>query len=114
MMALVWFWIVLGGLGFGFALAVQMRIMIALVLRRALQAWRDGFEHRAAADSVIVNAASQEDASGDQAHLLGVQHLRTTYPMPLSHLRAARRASYLLPPLMLVWLALGRFGLGVI
>ena len=116
MAKVVFFWIVLGGLAFAFALAVQMRMMIALVLRRALKAWNTAFEDRAKANQAVVLAASQA-GSGDVLEpemTAAVTHLRTTYPNPLSHLRTARRYSLVTPVLLVVLLALGRVILGVI
>lgn len=110
------FWILLGVLGFAFALAVQMRVMVALVLRRALKAWRPAFEDRASANKVVILAAATAPEPEDtQSELTeAAQHLRTTYPMPLGHLRTARRYSVILPILLLLLLGLGRAALGVI
>ncbi|MEL6858981.1 MAG: hypothetical protein AAFO74_11375 [Pseudomonadota bacterium] len=119
MAKIVLFWILLGSTGFAFALAVQMRMMIALVLRRALKAWRPVFEDRGLANQAVILAASDEasdeqgaDANGD-VHA-AAKHLRTTYPNPLNHLRTARRYSVVTPVLVLALFAFGRFGLGVI
>ena len=110
------FWIVLGGLAFAFAIAVQMRMMIALVLRRALKAWNDTFEDRAKANQVVVVAAAPGELSSEiDADLRdAAAHLRTTYPNPLSHLRTARRYSLVTPVLLVLVLAVGRVMLGVI
>ena len=112
----VLFWILIGGLGFGFALAVQMRMMIALVLRRALKAWNDVFEDRIKANQAVMLAARPTpDLASDDADLLAAAtHLRETYPNPLAHLQTARRYSLILPVLLLAVLALGRAALGVI
>ena len=116
MAKVVVFWIVLGGLAFAFALAVQMRMMIALVLRRALKAWNAAFEDRAKANQVVMLAA----APGDLEHTSDVEareaatHLRSTYPNPLAHLRTARRYSLITPVLLVLVLAVGRVILGVI
>ncbi|MEO1659590.1 MAG: hypothetical protein AAFR51_01275 [Pseudomonadota bacterium] len=123
MAKIVLFWILLGGTGFAFALAVQMRMMIALVLRRALKAWRPVFEDRGLANQAVILAARDEasnEASDEQdADVNGdvhaaAQHLRATYPNPLNHLRTARRYSVVTPVLVLALFAFGRFGLGVI
>lgn len=110
------FWILFGALGFAFALAVQMRMLIALVLRRALRAWRHDLEDRARANLAVMSAASSEPLPSDVEEWLeqSAQHLRTTYPAPLNQLRTARRFSTILPSLMVVYLAIGRFALGVI
>lgn len=116
MTKIVVFWILLGGLAFGFALAVQMRMMIALVLRRALKAWNAAFEDRAKANAAVVRAAAPGDLAADlDADLeAAAKHLRTTYPNPVAHLRTARRYSLVLPILLLVLIAIGRVVLGVI
>lgn len=103
------FWILVGGLGFGFALAVQMRMITALVLRRALKAWREDYADRAKANAVVVAAASQAPAADD-----AVAYMQATYPSPLAHLRTARRYSVILPVLLVGVLAFGRLVWGVI
>lgn len=103
------FWILVGGLSFAFALAVQMRVITALVLRRALKAWREEFADRVKANAVVVAAAS-----GAPAETEAVAYMQDTYPSPLAHLRTARRYSVILPVLLVGVLALGRLVLGVI
>lgn len=103
------FWILVGGLGFAFALAVQMRVITALVLRRALKDWRDEFADRVKANAVVMAAASQAPAEND-----AVAYMQETYPSPLAHLRKARRYSVILPVLLIGVLALGRLVWGVI
>lgn len=108
---IVLFWILFGGLAFAFALAVQMRVMIAVVLRRALMARENTLTREEANAAVIAAAGVQSlERAADQCAL----HLRETYPNPLRHLRRARRASMIAPVLLLVILLIGRFGLGVI
>ena len=116
MAKIVVFWILLGGLGFAFALAVQMRMMIALVLRRALMAWQREFEDRAKANAVVVLAAGEAPLAGDLAPDMqnAVEYLRSSYPNPLSHLRTARRYSLVTPALLLVLVIVGQTVLGVI
>ncbi len=116
MTKIVIFWILLGGLGFAFALAVQMRMMIALVLRRALKAWRSDFEDRVKANQAVILAAGPASAaSADLEPALqdAQQHLRDTYPNPLAHLRTARRYSLVTPALLLALVIAGRTVLGV-
>ena len=108
------FFIVLGCLAFGFALAVQMRVMIALVLRRALKAWDTALAPPEVGNAAIKAAAALGEVEGDSTLLKAVSHLRATYPLPLSHLQTARRACWLLPAGILIWLALGRFIFGAI
>ncbi len=112
----VLFWILLGVLGFAFALAVQMRVMTALVLRRALKAWNADLEDRVKANTAVVWAAGTKPLPGDAKPWLSdaVDHLRTTYPNPLRHLQTARRYSVIMPVLVVSLIALGRTVLEVI
>ena len=103
------FWILMGGLGFAFALAIQMRMITALVLRRALKAWREDYADRVKANAVVVAAAGRAPIEDD-----AVAYMRETYPSPLAHLRSARRYSVILPVLLVGVLALGRLVWGVI
>lgn len=106
---IVLFWIVFGVLGFAFALGVQMRVMIALVLRRALMAREAGLDEGKANAAIIEAAAADGDALGQRA-----AHLVEVYPQPLRHLRLARRVSIITPVMLLMLLLVGRFGIGVI
>ncbi|MEE2929815.1 MAG: hypothetical protein VX599_03790 [Pseudomonadota bacterium] len=112
----VLFWILFGVLGFAFALAVQMRIVTALVLRRALGAWREGFADRAKANRAVILAAGATPLTGDLETEMteAVTHLRETYASALGHLRTARRYSIVAPVLLLALVAIGRTILGVI
>ena len=112
----VLFWILFGVLGFAFALAVQMRIVTALVLRRALGAWREAFVDREKANHAVVLAASAAPLSGDLERETqdAVAHLKDTYASALGHLRTARRYSIIAPVLLLGLVAIGRTVLGVI
>lgn len=111
----VLFWILFGALGFAFALAVQMRVLIALVLRRALKAWNADLDNREKANLVVVQAAARTSDTVEQEPWLqkSVAHLRETYPAPLKQIQIARRFSVLIPVLMIAYLAIGRFSLGV-
>lgn len=110
------FWIVVGAVGFAFALAVQMRIVTALVLRRALAAWRTELTDRVKANTAVVWAAGARPMPDEAKPWLmeAVGHLRETYPNPLRHLRTARRYSIIMPVILFAVLVLGRTVLGVI
>ena len=112
----VLFWILFGILGFAFALAVQMRVVTALVLRRALGAWRDGFTDRETANQAVILAAGATPLADDLEPEMteAVEHLQTTYASALGHLRTARRYSIVAPVLLLGLVAIGRIVLGVI
>ena len=115
-MQLVLFWGLVIIVAFAAALAVQMRMMIGVVLRRALRAWRAELEDVQKANAAIVSAASDADVPTDAEPWLTetVAHLRTTYPNPLNHLRTARRYSVLAPIVLFGLLAYGRIGLGAL
>ncbi len=102
------FWILLGLGLFAFVLAVQMRMIISVALRRALAARFGGLPTDTAYRLAVVDAATPTPAS--EAAL----HLAQTYPNPLSHLRLARRTCLIAPLFILLVLAAGRLVLGVI
>lgn len=94
------FWIIGGVLAFGFALAVQMRVMIALVLRKALTAlFGDSTGHSDAVREATVGGGTTKES----------KHLLDTYPRPLAHMRLARRWSMIFPILLLGLIAARRF-----
>lgn len=101
MLATVFFWILLGLLGFAFALALQMRVMIGVVVARALRA-RDETLEIAASRLAMVKAGNGE--TGEDA----VDHIHATYPAQVRQLRLARRVSTITPVLILVLLLVGR------
>ena len=92
-------WIVLGMTGFAFVLAAQMRMLISVLLRRAL-ADKFGGDHRDPAYRAAVAASGKTDTPGE--HLAW---LTETYPAQLSHLRLARRVTYTAPMAILLSLA---------
>lgn len=100
-------WTLLTLCAFAFALAVQMRMMIAISLRRALAA-KFGGEARDPAYLKAIRTAGRQLADTDHA-----RHLEAIYPRPLSHLTLARRASAVLPFVLSGLVIIGRFGLGV-
>jgi hypothetical protein len=102
------FWILIGLVLFAFILAVQMRMVISVALRRALAAQSGGLPGDTAYRLAVVEAAGPSPAS--EAAL----HLARTYPKPLSQLRLARRTCLLAPLVVLLVLVAGRFAFGVI
>ncbi|MEO0883998.1 MAG: hypothetical protein AAFY34_14890 [Pseudomonadota bacterium] len=91
------FWIVFGILAFAFALAVQMRVIIGVILARALRA-RDADlsipESRAAA---VFAGHGHAGASGAPGLSGAIAHLQATYPRQLDQLRLARRVCLVTP-----------------
>lgn len=99
-------WIVLGLTGFAFVLALQMRALISVSLRRAL-AEKFGGDHRSADYRAAIVATGTAAPEGEYA-----AYLAETYPSPLSHLRLARRVTYTAPMAILLSLAWLRFAAG--
>lgn len=102
------FWTLTALLGFAVLLAAQMRMLLSIVLRRAL-AHRFGGKHtdpryRAAIYEIGRTAPATEDTD----------FLSTEYPQPIAHLMLARRVALVAPALLLILVLAGRFALGVI
>lgn len=97
----VFFWMCFGLTGFALALAVQMRVMIGVVVARALRA-RDKALPVADSRLAVVKAGN-----GDRG-IPEVDHIHETYPAQVRQLRLARRVSSLSPVLIVLILALGR------
>lgn len=108
MAQIILFWVLVAVAGFAFALAIQMRFMVALVLRKALAAKFGGFQNDTAYKQAVV------DAVNGAAQTKPALHLKETYPNPISHMRLARRYSVLAPVALACILLAGRFILGVI
>lgn len=108
-MQIVLFWTLTGLAAFGWALAFQMRVMVALVLRRALAETDGTLGHRQKANAVVALAVRPGTCDD-----INAQHLRESYPAALGHLRTARVLSGVLPVLLSALLGLGRFVWGVI
>ncbi|MEM1146544.1 MAG: hypothetical protein AAGA72_04740 [Pseudomonadota bacterium] len=107
----VLFWGLIGVLGFAFVLAVQMRVMIALVLRRWLKATRGPvFDQNQLSNRTVMLAARQAPVPESAEPLVkdAVTEMRKMYPSPLAHLRLARRISIFAPGLILMVIAFGR------
>ena len=100
------FWALAVILAFAITLAAQMRMMISIVLRRALAAKFGGgpndAEYRAAIFAYGRGPADSEAG----------RYLEAEYPRPLAHLALARRVSLIAPLLLLAVVLAGRFTLG--
>lgn len=108
---IIGFWAITGSLMFAFTLAVQMRVMVARVLGIALGA------HNAALDESetkqVVVAAANIPRPQDAPPEPDVDHLRTAHPGAIGHLRLARKATHVLPPVVFLLLVVGWKILGV-
>ncbi|MEQ9506659.1 MAG: hypothetical protein RLO80_10355 [Hyphomonas sp.] len=97
------FWILAAALAFAILLAAQMRILLSLVLRRALAAKFGGKPTDSAYRDAIYEAG-RTSPSNDIAH-----HLQAEYPRPLAQLALARRIALIAPALLLAVFLAGRF-----
>jgi len=98
----VLFWIVLGVTGFAFALALQMRMMIGVVVARALRA-RD--QELSVPDSRLAVVKAGDGETGEPA----IDHIHATYPAQVRQLRLARRVSVVVPVFIVLVLLAGRY-----
>ncbi|MEM7661372.1 MAG: hypothetical protein AAF292_03915 [Pseudomonadota bacterium] len=102
------FWIVFGLLAFAFALAVQMRVIIGVILARALRA-RDAElsipDSRAAAVFAGHGHAGEPGGSGLSG---AIAHLHATYPAQLNQLRLARKVCLVAPAGIVLLIAIAR------
>lgn len=102
------FWVIVVGLGFLAALAVQLRVLAGIVLARAALA-RDPRLSPAEARAAVPPAASGRVPEAAPAPLAdAVRHLIDVYPNPLQHIRTARTATWACPLGMLAVIALRR------
>lgn len=89
------FWILTGILLFAFALAVQMRMMIGVVVARALRA---RYSALGIPESRLAVVLAGNGAAGGEP----VQHIYETYPDQIKQLRLARRVSKIIPVAVLI------------
>lgn len=101
MALMIGFWVLLGVFSFAFVLALQMRLMIGVIVARALRA-RDENLDIAASRLAVVKAGNGQ--TGEAA----VNHIHATYPAQMAQLRLARRVSIILPVFISGLLILGR------
>lgn len=97
----IFFWVTLTATGFAFALALQMRIMLGVVVARALRA-RDETLEIPASRLAMVRAGNGETGAA------AVDHIHATYPEQVRQLRLARRVTAIAPILLFGILVLGR------
>ncbi len=105
---IVVFWTLAALLAFAILLAAQMRMLLSIVLRRALAA-KFGGKHTDAAYRTAIYDTGR--IPPDSPHTL---FLSTEYPKPIAHLALARRVALIAPGLLLIVFLAARFGFGVI
>ncbi|WP_084420733.1 hypothetical protein [Henriciella litoralis] len=97
---------------FVFALAVQMRLLAGVALKRAARAKFDTLEDGPARFAVLhaVNGSDTlepGDEAGDAA-----KYLTAEYPSALAHIRLARKVSLIMPGVLLVIIVAWRLTTG--
>jgi len=102
------FWTLAALLAFAILLAAQMRMLLSIVLRRALAAKFGGKHTDAAYRTAIYDAGRSVP---ENTHVV---YLSTEYPKPIAHLTLARRVALVAPALLLILFVAGRYGLGVV
>jgi hypothetical protein len=105
---IILFWVLAAALAFAILLAAQMRMLLSIVLRRALAA-KFGGKHTDAAYRTAIYDAGRIAPESEHAH-----YLSTEYPKPVAHLTLARRVALIAPGLLLVLVLAGRYAFGVI
>ena len=95
------FWIVFGCLAFAFALAVQARVIIGVIIARALRARDKGLPIRDSRLAVV-------KAGNDEIGTPEVDHIRETWPTQIRQLKFARKLSIIAPMLIFALLVYGR------
>lgn len=101
MALMIGFWVLLGVFSFAFVLALQMRLMIGVIVARALRA-RDENLDIAASRLAVVKAGNGQTGEAT------IDHIHATYPEQMAQLRLARRVSIILPVFISGLLILGR------
>lgn len=102
-------WILAGIAGFAAALAWQMRLMIGVVLARALRARDAELDVRASRLSVIRAGNGERGSAAGDAAEAAIAHVQSAYPDQVRQLRLARRASLVAPAFIVLCLAAIRF-----
>lgn len=97
----LFFWIPIGILLFAFALAVQMRMMIGVVVARALRA---RYSALGVPESRLAVVLAGNGEVGDEP----VQHIYETYPDQIKQLRLARKVCRIAPVLVLIGVIIER------
>lgn len=105
-MVTILFWTLFVILAFTIALALQMRVLVSLVLRRALAAKFGGDPGMPAYRAAIGMPRTGIADSPERRHLMEV------YPRALAHLSLARRASVAAPLLLLALVVARRLAQG--
>ena len=96
------FWVLLGISAFAFALAIQMRVLIGVIVARALRA-RDKALPIRESRLAVVKAGNGEVGSAE------ADYIHATYPAQVAQLRLARRVSVVAPVLIVAVLFIGRY-----
>ncbi|WP_084399508.1 hypothetical protein [Henriciella aquimarina] len=99
---------------FGFALAVQMRLMAGMSLRRAAREKFPDLEDGPARFAVVaaVNGPDQLEAGDDVGD--AAKWLAAEYPRAIDHIKRARKATLIAPALIVVIALMWRLTVGLL
>ncbi|MEL7452924.1 MAG: hypothetical protein AAGJ50_06080 [Pseudomonadota bacterium] len=101
-------WILFGLVAFALALAVQMRIMIGVVVARALRAKMPDLSV-AASRRAVVKAADGKPGEAASELEPAIAHIHQAYPEQVRQLRLARGSCRVAPALLILCVAAIRF-----
>lgn len=102
------FWTLAALLAFAILLAAQMRMLVSIVLRRALAA-RFGGNHTDTEYRTAIYDAGRTAPESEHARYLSAE-----YPNPVAQLTLARRVALVAPALLLLHVLAARYLLGLI
>ena len=96
------FWVLLGMAAFAFALAIQMRVLIGVIVARALRARDKALPIRESRLAVV-------KACNGETGLPETDHIHQMYPAQMRQLRLARKVCVAMPIMIVLIIAAGRF-----
>ncbi|MEM6900559.1 MAG: hypothetical protein AAF583_12400 [Pseudomonadota bacterium] len=91
------FWVLFGVLAFAFALAIQMRVIIGVILARALRARDPGLSIHDSRAAAVFAGHGHAGVPGGKGLSGGIAHLQGAYPAQIDQLRLARRVCLVAP-----------------
>ena len=102
------FWILFGILAFALALAIQMRVIIGVILARALRARDPDLSIQDSRAAAVFAGHGHAGVPGERGLSGGIAHLHATYPDQIGQLRLARRVCLVAPIGIVLLIAIAR------
>ncbi|MEM6411438.1 MAG: hypothetical protein AAF683_07875 [Pseudomonadota bacterium] len=91
------FWVLFGVLAFALALAVQMRVVIGVILARALRARDPDLSIHDSRAAAVFAGHGHAGVPGENGLSGGIAHLQDTYLAQIDQLRLARKVCLVAP-----------------